>query len=80
MRNCFCVSRHYTSENGDYNCTQYLLKQREVDIHAKDRYGATALSEAVRKDREDIIILLLEHGASWSMDGVGEMLCSYVGR
>jgi hypothetical protein len=56
-----------------------LLKQREVDVHAKDRYGATALSEAVRKHRDDIIVLLLEHGASWSVDGVGEILCSYVG-
>lgn len=71
---------HYTCENGDYICTRYLLKQREVDLHAKDRYGATALSEAVRKHREDIIVLLLEHGASWLLDGVGEILCSYVGR
>ena len=74
------INRHYTCENGDYICTRYLLKQREVDLHAKDRYGATALSEAVRKHREDIIVLLLEHGASWLLDGVGEILCSYVGR
>ena len=73
------ISRHYTSKNGDYVSTQYLLKQREVDVHAKDMYEATPLSEAVRKHREDIIVLLLEHGASWSADNVGNILCSYVG-
>ncbi|XP_028404975.1 uncharacterized protein LOC114527500 isoform X2 [Dendronephthya gigantea] len=69
---------HYTSKNGDYVCTQFLLKQSDVDIHAKDRYGVTPLSEAVRKHRNDVIVLLLDNGASWLMDGIGELLCSYV--
>ena len=66
-------------ESGHIKCAEYLVEQRDVKIHAKDRYGATALTEAVRKHRDDIVELLLEHGACWITDGVGETLCDYVG-
>lgn len=56
------------------------MKQSDVDVHAKDRYAVTPLAEAVRKHRDDVIVLLVDHGASWLMDGIGELLCSYVGR
>ena len=72
-------NRHYACEGGQMDCVNYLLDQREVNVHAKDRYGATPLSEAVRKRRDNLVPVLLEWGANWVADGVGEILCSYTG-
>ena len=47
---------------GDVKALRRLLK-RGADVHAKDRWGQTALHRAADWGRADVVKVLLEHGA-----------------
>lgn len=69
---------HVASSHGHLHCVKFLLRQPGVDIHARDRWRASPLSEAVQYGHDQVVQCLLRHGAGWCEDGVGDLLCSAV--
>lgn len=69
---------HVAASRGYLHCVKFLLRQPGVDIHARDRWRATPLSEAVQRGHDAVVQCLLRHGASWCEDGVGDLLCKAV--
>ncbi|XP_078346978.1 uncharacterized protein LOC144632254 isoform X3 [Oculina patagonica] len=69
---------HVASMHGHLHCVKFLLRQPGVDIHARDRWRASPLSEAVQYGHDQVVQCLLRHGAGWCEDGVGDLLCSAV--
>ncbi|XP_068675146.1 uncharacterized protein [Montipora foliosa] len=69
---------HVSCSRGHLNCVKFLLRQPGVDIHARDRWRASPLSEAVQHGHDQVVRCLLRHEASWSEDGIGDLLCSAV--
>ena len=53
---------HVASREGDLRVAQGLL-ELDVDVNSCDNEGQTPLQIALRKHREDIVQLLLQHGA-----------------
>ncbi|KAJ0061364.1 hypothetical protein NL108_017298 [Boleophthalmus pectinirostris] len=69
---------HVACCEGNLNAVQYLLSQGAT-VHAKDRYGATPLSNAVHFRHKEVVELLRETGAHLSrdeLDEAGVELCS----
>lgn len=50
-------------KNGDLDLCKYLIKQ-EVDIHATNSIGDNCLGIAQRSGNQQIVMLLLQNGAS----------------
>lgn len=69
---------HVACVCGNLNCVKFLLRQPGVDIHARDRWKASPLSEAVQFGHDQVVQCLLRHGAGWCEDGVGDLLCSAI--
>ena len=49
---------HLAASEGNYAIVKYLLKYHDVNANARDRWGNTAVDDATRNDREDIVKLL----------------------
>jgi ankyrin repeat protein len=58
------------SEYGNIECVRLLLAVPRTDIHAMDDDGDTALSSAAGNGHENIVELLLKHGADMNAIGV----------
>ncbi|XP_055014638.1 60 kDa lysophospholipase-like isoform X2 [Boleophthalmus pectinirostris] len=73
---------HVACCEGNLNAVQYLLSQGAT-VHAKDRYGATPLSNAVHFRHKEVVELLRKTGAHLSRDELNEAgveLCSLAAR
>ncbi|XP_048575772.1 poly [ADP-ribose] polymerase tankyrase-1 isoform X2 [Nematostella vectensis] len=68
------------SSHGHVQCVKFLLRQPGVDIHSRDRWRATPLTEAIKYLHDRVVQCLIKHGASWSDDGAGDILCTAVAR
>ncbi|XP_072221015.1 60 kDa lysophospholipase isoform X2 [Leuresthes tenuis] len=69
---------HVAASDGHLKMVQYLLTNG-ASVHAKDRYGDTPLSNAVRFKQKEIVRLLRQTGAHFSRDQLEEAgieLCS----
>ncbi|XP_059375530.1 60 kDa lysophospholipase-like [Carassius carassius] len=69
---------HIAACEGHLNVMKYLL-DKGAAIHAKDRFGDTPLCNAVRLRKNDVVKLLMNCGAHFSLDemeGAGIELCS----
>ncbi|XP_022788411.1 ammonium transporter 1-like isoform X2 [Stylophora pistillata] len=69
---------HVACMHGNLSCVKFLLRQPGVDNHARDRWKASPLSEAVQFGHNQVVQCLLRHGAGWCEDGVGDLLCSAI--
>ena len=50
------------AHDGEVDLTAALLRRPDVDASASDEFGRTALHEAVRHERLEVLQLLLDHG------------------
>lgn len=66
---------HVACSHGHLSCVKFLLRQPGVDVHVRDRWRASPLYEAVHFGHDQVVQSLLRHGASWSEDGIGDLLC-----
>ncbi|XP_057199247.1 60 kDa lysophospholipase isoform X2 [Triplophysa rosa] len=69
---------HIAACEGHLKVVQYLLGQGAT-VYAKDRYGDTPLSNAVRFSHKDVVKLLRKTGAHFSreeMEDAGTKMCS----
>lgn len=55
---------HWACATGNWKLAEMLLSKADVGIDAVELRGKTALHVATAHDREDIVLLLLAHGAS----------------
>ncbi|KAK2557231.1 Ammonium transporter 1 [Acropora cervicornis] len=66
---------HVACSHGHLSCVKFLLRQPGVNVHVRDRWRASPLYEAVYFGHDQVVQSLLRHGASWSEDGIGDLLC-----
>lgn len=52
---------------GHYEIAEYLIEEKDADIHAKDKFGRTALVYAVWNGNAKIAALLLDYGITWEV-------------
>ncbi|XP_053192274.1 60 kDa lysophospholipase [Scomber japonicus] len=78
MGNNLCLSDydgrtplHIAASEGYLNVVQYLLSHG-ASVYARDRYGDTPLSNAVRFRRKEVVKLLRKTGAHFSRDELDE--------
>lgn len=72
---------HIATAEGKIDVVKHLLFNG-ANLHIRDRYDRTPLSEAVLNDRHEIIKLLMKCGAhiTASARAVGESLCAATAR
>ncbi|XP_041828021.1 60 kDa lysophospholipase isoform X2 [Melanotaenia boesemani] len=69
---------HVAASEGHFKMAEFLL-ENGASVHAKDRYGDTPLSNAVRFRKKEVVKLLRKTGAHFSRDQLeeaGNELCS----
>lgn len=54
---------HVAAAEGHTECVQFLVLQCKLDIHAKDRWGQTALTDAVEFGHQEVVDILEAAGA-----------------
>ena len=54
---------HWAADYGQVSVIEFLCKQPQVDINAKDKFGITPLLAAVYENHEAAVKALLAHGA-----------------
>lgn len=69
---------HLAASEGHLALVELLLA-RGADPNARDRWGGTALQDAVRHRRDDVVALLRRHGAELHMKDIATTLCSLAG-
>lgn len=53
---------HLAASEGRLDVLRYLVKQDDVDVNARDRWGGTPLTDAVRHRRADVVAWLKANG------------------
>ncbi|XP_073994651.1 L-asparaginase 1-like isoform X2 [Rhodnius prolixus] len=53
-----------------------FLLLKGLSVHTKDSYGQTALTEAIRHERQDVVEILVENGANLELNTLGDFLTS----
>lgn len=61
--------------NGHLDIIKYLVVMKEVNTNARDRWGVTALQEALNNKHAEIVTVLKAHGAVVIQQEVGYKLC-----
>uniref|UniRef100_A0A069DR07 Putative 60 kDa lysophospholipase n=1 Tax=Panstrongylus megistus TaxID=65343 RepID=A0A069DR07_9HEMI len=51
-----------------------FLLLKGLSIHTKDSYGQTALTEAIRHERQEVVEILVENGANLDLNTLGDFL------
>jgi ankyrin repeat protein len=64
---------HSAALNGATNIVKELLRRPGINLQWRGRDGWTALAEAARQGHEDIVELLLDHGADPNIGGETDM-------
>ena len=54
---------HLAASTGNRNVVEALLSDKSVDVNFKDRWGGTALADAVREGHQQVAELLRQRGA-----------------
>ncbi|XP_019243477.1 PREDICTED: potassium channel SKOR-like isoform X1 [Nicotiana attenuata] len=70
---------HLAASKGHGDITVFLI-QRGVEINARDKFGSTALLEAVKNGHDHVASLLMEAGALLGIDNDGTCLCEAVAK
>ncbi|XP_075112151.1 potassium channel SKOR-like isoform X2 [Nicotiana tabacum] len=70
---------HLAASKGHGDITVFLI-QRGVEINARDKFGSTALLEAVKNGHDQVASLLMEAGALLGIDNDGTCLCEAVAK
>ncbi|XP_075111803.1 potassium channel SKOR isoform X2 [Nicotiana tabacum] len=70
---------HLAASKGHGDITVFLI-QRGVEINARDKFGSTALLEAVKNGHDHVASLLMEAGALLGIDNDGTCLCEAVSK
>lgn len=52
---------HWAASNGKQNIVQILLKESEVDVLQRNRFGRSALTEGFTSENTEVVKALLEH-------------------
>nr|XP_016467944.1 PREDICTED: potassium channel SKOR-like [Nicotiana tabacum] len=70
---------HLAASKGHGDIAVFLI-QRGVEINARDKFGSTALLEAVKNGHDHVASLLMEAGALLGIDNDGTCLCEVVAK
>lgn len=64
---------HIAAGTSNFDIIKFLLL-KGLSIHSKDSYGQTALTEAIRHERQEVVEILVENGANLDLNTLGDFL------